>query len=111
MAPALSKHALSAEEKKAAMKNLLVMTILGCATQNITGLPDAALITAASKDVLAGGSNIALTSSLSGLIEFLVNPILGKLADQYGRKWVYYIGEWAPSGYSCPIDTIFAVRC
>ena len=29
---------------------------------------------------------------MSGVVEFIVNPMLGKLMDKYGRKWVYYIG-------------------
>ena len=36
---------------------------------------------------------IAASSSASGLIEFMLNPVLGKLADiyKYGRKGVYYM--------------------
>jgi len=35
---------------------------------------------------------LAATSSAAGLVEFLCNPVLGKMTDDYGRKWVYYIG-------------------
>jgi hypothetical protein len=35
---------------------------------------------------------IAASYSAAGLIEFLLNPVLGKLAYKYDRKGVYYIG-------------------
>ena len=84
---------LSDDAKQCAMRSLKVMGMLAVATQNFNLASDTALITACcGGDAAVAAPLIAATSSASGLVEFLLNPILGKLADRYGRKPVYYIG-------------------
>jgi DHA1 family tetracycline resistance protein-like MFS transporter len=79
--------------KRSAMRSLKAMGMLAVSTQNFNLASDTALITACcGGDTAVAAPLIAATSSASGLIEFLLNPVLGKLADRYGRKPVYYVG-------------------
>lgn len=84
---------LTDEEKAATHRRVLEIGAFAVVTQNVQLLNDTALITAA-----CGGhagraaSALALTSSWAGATEFFLNPIIGKMADQYGRKFVWYIG-------------------
>ena len=69
------------------------MGVIAVSTQNFNLASDTALITACcGGDTAVAAPLIAATSSASGAIEFLLNPVLGKLADRLGRKGVYYIG-------------------
>lgn len=84
---------LSDKEKDFAHQKVVETGMIGCCTQNVQLLSDTALITAAcSGDVGQAASVLALTSSMAGATEFFLNPVLGKMADQYGRKWIYYVG-------------------
>jgi len=84
---------LSEEEKDIVHKKLCRVVQIGVMTQNVQIMADTALITAAvNGDSARAGALLAATSSMGGLIEFVFNPILGKMTDDYGRKWVYYIG-------------------
>ena len=83
---------LSASQKASTMSKLKLMAPLAVATQNWNLASDTTLIVSAASDPARAAFLIALSSSASGLIEFLCNPILGKLADKVGRKLVYYIG-------------------
>ena len=84
---------LSERQKAATMRRLQLIAALAVSTQNYNLASDTALITAAcGGDAARAAPLIAATSSASGLIEFLLNPVLGKLADAVGRKGVYYIG-------------------
>jgi len=84
---------LSERQKATTMRRLQLIAALAVSTQNYNLASDTALITAAcGGDAARAAPLIAATSSVSGLIEFLLNPVLGKLADAAGRKGVYYIG-------------------
>lgn len=89
--PVLSKP-LTDEEKNSAHASVVNLGMMCVFTQNIALLSDTALITSSCGDVGEAASALALTSSLAGATEFLLNPVIGKMADQYGRKWIYYIG-------------------
>lgn len=90
--PALSKQ-LTDEEKSFAHRKLCEFVIMGVITQNLQIITDTSLFTAAvNGDSGRAGALLAACSSAGGLIEFLCNPILGKMTDDFGRKWVYYIG-------------------
>jgi len=90
--PALSKH-LTDEEKSFAHRRLCEMVVMGVMTQNLQVMTDTSLFTAAvDGDSARAGALLAATSSAGGLIEFVCNPVIGRMTDDYGRKWVYYIG-------------------
>lgn len=75
----LSKMDLTEEDKNRAMQGVLGAGMLAVAVQNVQLTPDAALLMAASANPIIGASNIALTSSMSGALEFFINPVLGKV--------------------------------
>ena len=84
---------LSPEQKATCMRRLQLLAALAVSTQNLNLSSDTQLILACcSGDTGVAAPLIAATSSASGMIEFLLNPVLGKLADRYGRKMVYFIG-------------------
>jgi MFS family permease len=84
---------LTEAEKASAMVRLKIMGALAVATQNFNLASDTALISiCCGGDIARAAPLIAATSSASGLVEFLFNPVLGKLADRYGRKPIYVIG-------------------
>ena len=75
------------------MQLLKMYATLAVSTQNWNLAADTSLIVACcGGDTAVAAPLIAASSSASGLIEFLLNPVLGKLADKYGRKGIYYIG-------------------
>jgi MFS family permease len=43
-------------------------------------------------DIVAAGQSMALASSCAGLMEFLLNPLVGKASDAYGRANFFLIG-------------------
>eukprot|EP00929_Paragymnodinium_shiwhaense_P121697 TRINITY_DN94049_c0_g1_i1.p1 TRINITY_DN94049_c0_g1~~TRINITY_DN94049_c0_g1_i1.p1 ORF type:complete len:483 (-),score=73.94 TRINITY_DN94049_c0_g1_i1:289-1737(-) len=89
----LPREPLSHEAKDEAHKALSRFFVLGVAAQNVILFSDTQLIMQCVKgDAARTASVIAATSSAAGLVEFFVNPALGKLADQLGRKFVFYIG-------------------
>ena len=84
---------LTEQQKATCMRRLQLLAALAVSTQNLNLSSDTQLILAAcAGDAGRAAPLIAATSSASGLIEFLLNPVLGKLADLYGRKPVYFIG-------------------
>lgn len=90
---ALLQEPLSAAQKAATMRRLQFLAALAVSTQNYNLNADTQLILACcGGDTTRAAPLIAATSSASGLIEFLLNPILGKLADRCGRKGIYFIG-------------------
>lgn len=88
----LSK-ALSDEEKTYAHKRLCEMAVIAVFTQNVATMAETAMLSAAvNGDSARLGTLMASSSSAAGLVEFVLNPLIGKMSDDYGRKWVYYIG-------------------
>eukprot|EP00746_Dinoflagellata_sp_MGD_P000646 gnl/MRDRNA2_/MRDRNA2_101160_c0_seq1.p1 gnl/MRDRNA2_/MRDRNA2_101160_c0~~gnl/MRDRNA2_/MRDRNA2_101160_c0_seq1.p1 ORF type:complete len:446 (+),score=70.59 gnl/MRDRNA2_/MRDRNA2_101160_c0_seq1:97-1434(+) len=81
------------KEKDATHRRVLEIGAFAVVTQNVQLLNDTALITlACSGNAGQAAAALAWTSSAAGAIEFFMNPIIGKLADQYGRKFIWYIG-------------------
>jgi MFS family permease len=94
---------ISEEHKDFVHKRICELAVLGVTTQNIQNLADTKLLS----DCFGGdagrvGATLALASSAGGAIEFLLNPIVGKISDDWGRKWVYYLGP-AVSGVGMSI--------
>eukprot|EP01052_Picozoa_sp_SAG31_P067155 SAG31_NODE_25937_length_451_cov_0.872159_1_plen_126_part_01 len=89
----LRREPLTTTQKAATMRRLQLLAALAVSTQNYNLSSDTQLIlSCCGGDTAKAAPLIAATSSASGLIEFLLNPVLGKLADRFGRKGVYYIG-------------------
>lgn len=84
---------LSEEAKENAYKQICAMGVLGVTMQNVVMMAEAELITACvGRDPAKAAAAMAFTSSASGLVEFVANPVLGKLVDKYGRKFLFYLG-------------------
>lgn len=90
--PLLSKP-LTDEQKEQNYKRMLEAGILAVLVQNSVLLGEPEMMSeCVGGDPKQVASAMALSSSISGMIEFVVNPILGKMADKYGRKFIYYLG-------------------
>ena len=59
--------------------------------QNIQGEPQLVL-DLCNGDVSAGMRLLAASSTCTGLIQFLINPSIGKLSDKFDRKPFFQIG-------------------
>jgi MFS family permease len=59
--------------------------------QNIQGEPQLVL-NLCGGDVSAGMRLLAASSTCTGLIQFLINPTIGKLSDTFGRKKFFLVG-------------------
>lgn len=84
---------LTDEEKDFAQRRLSEMVVFAVAVQNIQSFVDMQLISdCTGNDPARTSTLLAATSSAGGLVEFLLNPVLGNMTDSFGRKWVYYVG-------------------
>lgn len=91
--PQLLQAPLPDERKDLVLRRIQEIAFLGVSTQNVNLLSDTVLLSACcNHDPAKLASALAISSSAGGLIEFLVNPVLGKMTDDYGRKWTFYVG-------------------
>jgi MFS family permease len=90
---AQSKTALTEPEKNAAVSAVLRHFFLGVGMVCTAVQAEPQMfIRSFGGDVVAAGKSMALASSLSGLMEFMLNPLVGKASDAYGRQKFFLIG-------------------
>eukprot|EP01050_Picozoa_sp_SAG11_P018804 SAG11_NODE_2900_length_2851_cov_1.375727_3_plen_263_part_00 len=93
--PAASAALTQAQKDTAVSAVMFYMALkvtADCATASCWPL---LLRTAYNGDVAAAATGAATMSSCCGLLELLINPMVGKLTDRFGRKAFFYLGPTA----------------
>jgi MFS family permease len=89
---ALLSKPMTDEQKENMANRMVLLGIISIGTQTVCLLSDTALfVTACGGDAVQAAYYLGVGISSGSAIEFVANPFLGKLSDQTGRRWVYFI--------------------